>query len=242
MRLRTFLKHQLRRFGLEVSRFNTPDSFAARRQRLLDRHAIDLVIDAGASDGGFGLEIRSAGYQGRIHSFEPLPAPFAALKQRAHKDAGWEAHPWALGDSCTEITMYVTRDDKCSSFLQPLDRQTRAYGGSIPTGEAIVQVNTLDSAGSDIMASGKRPFLKIDTQGYEMHVLRGARESLAAIVGLQIEISLVPLYEGSPGYLEVLELTRKAGFTLVAIEPVFSDPDTDQLLQVDALFVRLADA
>ena len=238
MRVRTFLKHQLRRVGLEVSRFNRPDSFAARRQRLLSRLGINLVLDAGASDGGFGLELRSAGYTGRILSFEPLPGPFASLESRLKNDVHWEALPWGLGDERAEATMHVTRDDKCSSLLRPLSRHTHAYAGSIPTGGTQVRIEALDGVFADLIGSGDRPFLKIDTQGYEMHVLRGAGKSLDTLMGLQIELSLVPLYEGSPNYIDLLTYMQERGFTLVAIEPVFSDPVTDQLLQVDALFER----
>lgn len=238
MRVRTFIKHQLRRVGLEVSRFNSPYSFAARRQRLLSRLGINLVLDVGASDGGFGLELRSAGYAGRIVSFEPLPAPFASLEKRLKNDDKWDALPWGLGAERAEAKMHVTRDDKCSSLLLPLDRQTSAYAGSIPSGTTNVRIEALDSVFSNIVSEGDRPLLKIDTQGYEMHVLRGASRSLEAIYGLQIELSLVPLYECCPSYVELLRLMQEGGFTLVAIDPVFSDPATGQLLQIDALFER----
>jgi len=238
MRVRTLLKHQLRRLGLEVSRFNRPDSFAARRQRLLSRLDINLVLDAGANDGGFGLELRGAGYEGRIISFEPLPGPFASLENRLRRDARWDALPWGLGDVRTEAVMHVTRDDKCSSVLRPLDRQTHAYAGSIPTGSTRVRIEALDGVYADLVGEADRPFLKIDTQGYEMHVLRGADRSLGTLMGLQIELSLVPLYEGSSSYIELLTCMQERCFVPVAIEPVFSDPATDQLLQVDALFER----
>ena len=238
MRIRTLVKHQLRRLGLEVSRFNQPDSFTARRQRLLHRLGINLVLDVGASDGGFALELRSGGYSGRIISFEPLPAPFASLQDRANKDDYWEARPWGLGAEDTKAEMYVTRDDKCSSVLLPLDRQTRAYGGSTPSGRASVIIKALDDIFFDTVAAGDQPFLKIDTQGYEMHVLRGAKQSLDSIKGMQLELSLVELYEGSASYLELLRLAEANGFMLVGLEPVFSDQLTDQLLQIDALFER----
>ena len=239
MRIRTLVKHQLRRFGLEVSRFNQPDSFSARRQRLLHRLGIDVVLDVGASDGGFALELRSGGYAGKIVSFEPLPVPFASLQNRANKDNGWEARPWGLGAESAQAEMHVTRDDKCSSLLLPLDRQTRAYEGSTPSGRASVTIKVLDDIFSAVVAADDQPFLKIDTQGYEMHVLRGAKQSLDSIKGMQIELSLVELYEGSAGYLELLQLAEASGFMLVGFEPVFSDSATDQLLQIDALFERL---
>ena len=53
---------------------------------MLDRAGVDLVLDAGASDGGFASELRDAGYRGRIISFEPLEKPYRSLLAKARKD------------------------------------------------------------------------------------------------------------------------------------------------------------
>ena len=241
MRVRTFLKQQLRRVGLEVSRFNSPDSFTARRQRLLEYYGVNLVLDVGASDGGFALELRSAGYQGRIVSFEPLLAPFKSLQVKSQRDTNWESMQIALGDEPGESSMFVTMDDKCSSLLQPLDRQTQAYAGSTTKEMATVRIECLDTIFPQIHGSGDIPFLKIDTQGYEQHVLSGGSTTLASMHGLQVELSIVALYGGSPRYFEMLRFMEDAGFTLMALEPVFSDPVTEQLLQIDTLFFRTSD-
>ena len=93
------MKQQLRRVGLDVNRFNAAGSFTARRQRVLERVGVDLVLDAGASDGGFASELRDVGYPGRIVSFEPLEKPFQSLLSKAKKDdigrffsMHWEVH------------------------------------------------------------------------------------------------------------------------------------------------------
>jgi hypothetical protein len=80
--------------------------------------------------------------------------------------------------------------------------------------------------------------MKIDTQGYESRVLQGAQGSLARIDTVQMELSLVPLYEGELLFQEMWELLRAKGYTLVAIESGFSAPASGQLLQVDGIFHR----
>ena len=84
----------------------------------------------------------------------------------------------------------------------------------------------------------ERPFIKIDTQGYEMEVLKGAESTLRLASGIKVEVSIAPLYEGQPDYLSLIEFIRSAGFSLWSIEPGFSDPKTGRLLQFDAVFFR----
>ncbi len=238
MRLRTFLKQQLRRLGLEVNRFNAAGSFTARRQRMLSRANIDLVLDAGASDGGFSSELRDAGYNGRIVSFEPLESPFQSLVSKAKRDSMWEVFQYALGDRAGTVSMNVARDDKCSSLLNPLERQTRVYSGAKTSSSVTVEMKRLKDLYGVEFPPGKQIFLKIDTQGYEGHVLEGAGDTLDEMVGIQIELSLIPLFDGGQSYAKLLANLEHRKFYPVMLEPVFIDPETEQTLQVDAVFFR----
>jgi hypothetical protein len=70
-------------------------------------------------------------------------------------------------------------------------------------------------------------------------VLDGAKRSLAdRVVGVQVECSLIALYEGEAQFEEILELMKQQGFTLMSIEPEFSNDTTGQLLQADLIFYR----
>jgi hypothetical protein len=80
--------------------------------------------------------------------------------------------------------------------------------------------------------------LKIDTQGYESEVLKGAPETLARVAGLQLELSLVPLYGGQKLMPEMLETVASLGFELWALVPNFLEPGTARMLQADATFFR----
>ena len=82
--------------------------------------------------------------------------------------------------------------------------------------------------------------MKIDAQGYEQKILAGARESLPKSVGLQMELSFVPLYRDEMLFLEMAHLLKHRGFRLMSIEPVFRDEKTGELLQVDGVLFREA--
>jgi hypothetical protein len=59
--------------------------------------------------------------------------------------------------------------------------------------------------------------LKIDTQGYDLEVLKGAENTLQSIRALQLEASVRPIYEGMPGFREVLDYLMSRGFALSAM-------------------------
>ncbi len=88
------------------------------------------------------------------------------------------------------------------------------------------------------MPESSAPFLKLDVQGLEGAVLDGAANRLYALAGLQIEISLVPLYDGALTLREMLDRTEALGMTLVYVEPGFTDPGTDEMLQMEGVFLR----
>ena len=97
---------------------------------------------------------------------------------------------------------------------------------------------TLDSVAPPYLEGAKAPFLKIDTQGYEWQVLDGAHATLPKVRGIQMELSLVPLYEGQRLWRECIERLEAEGFVVWALQPVFVDPANGRTLQWDGLFFR----
>jgi hypothetical protein len=82
--------------------------------------------------------------------------------------------------------------------------------------------------------------LKLDTQGFESRVIAGAKESLSRMSLVQMEMSLVRLYDDEVLFLDMCNLMRTLGFDLIALDPGFADVATGRLLQVDGLFARSA--
>jgi hypothetical protein len=101
-----------------------------------------------------------------------------------------------------------------------------------------VSLARLDDAAAAWLSKASRPFLKVDTQGYESAVLDGAPRTLAACVGVQLELSLVSLYRGEELYRAMIDRMNSLGFELWSLEPGFEDPRTGRLLQMDGVFAR----
>ncbi|WP_375001002.1 FkbM family methyltransferase [Aeromicrobium sp. CTD01-1L150] len=222
----------LGRRGLEVRRHA-----ATRRQKMLSRHDVDLVLDVGAADGGYGATLRSFGYTGTIVSFEPLREVFARLATAIETDPAWSARNVALGAEPGETTINVASNSTSSSILPMLGPHLEAAPHVTYVGQESITVSTLDAEAADVLAAHERPFLKVDTQGFEREVIAGGATTLDQCVGVQLELSFVPLYEGGMLVDEAVSWAYDHGFHLVGIEQGYAAP-SGEILQVDGVFVR----
>jgi FkbM family methyltransferase len=233
------LRGLLRRLGLTVRRYSPATSPEAQIQTLLSHHGVDLVLDVGANEGQHALALRRAGYRGHIVSFEPLSAAWAACAKHASRDPLWAMAPRAaLGEREGTVDIHVSRNSVSSSLLPMCDTHRNAAPTSDYVGVERVELHRLDGLAAQAVVRAARPFLKVDTQGYERQVLAGATGLLPRLVGVQLEMSLTPLYEGSATLPELLALMQEWGFQLHALLPAFIDPASGRTLQVDGLFFR----
>jgi FkbM family methyltransferase len=209
-----------------------------RRQRVLAEHGVDLVLDVGAARGGFARELREFGYAGRIVSFEPIAAAYADLTAAAAGDPKWRCVHSALGRTAGAQTINIASNSDSSSLL-PMAEEHRSAAPHVDyVGAEEISVARLDDVAPEHLASATRPFLKIDTQGFEREVLAGGPETLATCVGLQLELSFVPLYSGGMLVDEAISFAYDHGFRMVAIAQGFTNP-TGAMLQADGVFVRV---
>lgn len=213
-------------------------SRAARRARLLASTDISLVLDVGGWEGEYGTSLRSAGYSGRIVSFEPMAASFAELQAISSADRNWDVYPLALGSTTGTAMLNVAHDSKCNSFLPVQPRSIEAAPESEFVGTEEVRVERLDRMWRDLVPDGITPYLKLDVQGFELEVLEGASDSLGAVAMIEAELSLVPVYARGPLWTEIVDYLDVRGFALVSVENVFEDFATGEMLQVDGIFKR----
>lgn len=231
------LRRGARRLGVDVSRYRG-DPSALLRQRLLVDRSVDLVLDVGANIGQYGLGLRQAGYTGRILSFEPVSSARAQLLRRTVDDPLWEVSEFALGSSSGAATINVAGNEAASSSLLPmLPSHSRAAPEADYVGTEEVEVRRLDELG-DLVGAARRIHLKMDVQGLEGEVLDGSSALALRLIGIEMELSFVPLYEGGLDHRAAFDRMASAGYTLKQLFPGFRDPRTQALLQADAIFYR----
>lgn len=239
MLLASRLKCILRRFGIEARRYGVQTSPSAQLGKILTHLGIELVFDVGAHEGQYGQELRALGYTGRIVSFEPLPVAHARLLEISRLDPAWEIAPRAaLGDAEGEVDIHVSAHSLSSSILPMLPLHEQAVPGSGIVKKERVSLMRLDKIAPAYLREARTIFLKVDTQGYEDHVLRGASGVLNRLTAVQVELSLAPLYAGQPLIDSMRNQLDGLGFELFALFPGHVHETTGQTLQVDGLFVR----
>jgi len=225
--------------GLDIKRHRPIVSAIDRLATMLRVNGVDIVFDIGANTGQFARSLRDAGYPGRIVSFEPLSAAHSALLRASDNDPDWQIAPRvAIGSSEGEVQFNIAANSVSSSILGMLESHIRAAPQSVFVGTERVPLSTLDKAAIGHLDSQSKPFIKIDTQGYESNVLDGAKDILARAAGIHIELSFLPLYEGQELFGTLLSKLQAEGFSIWGIWPGFVDEGTGRMLQVDAVLFR----
>ena len=215
-------------------------ALAGHLRSLFRAYGIDAVIDIGANEGGFGRFLRlEAGFTGRVFSFEPAPATFAQLQATARDDPAWQVHNLALGEAAGTQTLNIMDYDVFNSFLTPSASQDPLQARNSVVGQQAVNVVRLEDWAQAHLAHlpDTRFYLKIDTQGYELPVLRGAGRFLDRVAACQAEIPFRKLYDGVPDYWTTLETWHAAGFD-VSDMFVTSHDSAERAIEFDCVMIN----
>lgn len=236
--MKSLLKGLLRRFGLDLNRWPHPELPAGVLKRLIAEQGITTAIDVGANTGQFAEELIQHGFRGTIVSFEPQAAAFAELARKAARRPRWLAERCALGAAEGEIDLHLAANSVSSSVLPMRESHRSAAPASAYGGVEKVRLRRLDDALADLLRDdvGSSLLLKIDTQGYEDRVLDGAPRTLARCRMVELELSLLPLYDGQKLMHEMLARMEAEGFHLRALFPAWRT--AERLMQVDGIFTR----
>jgi FkbM family methyltransferase len=193
---------------------------AEHLDRFLRAFAIDCVFDVGANVGQYGATLRDIGFSGLIISFEPNPAAFAALQETSSKDNNWIALNIALDETKKTATFNVMVNSEFSSLNEPDHSATAQFHALNAVSQRIsVETETLDNLFGSLKEQHgfSRPFLKMDTQGHDLKVIRGAEAVLKNFIGLQSELSFTQIYADQPSAFEALGHYTSKNFQLTAL-------------------------
>jgi FkbM family methyltransferase len=172
------------------------------------------IIDVGVR-GGLDETWTSLLPHLRAYGFDADPAECARLT-REHGSAQVSFVPLALGAAPGVAHLHVTVDPACSSLYPPDERVAECYPALsviAPKSGQSITVDTLDRwAERERVANVS--YLKLDTQGSELDVLRGATHTLRTVCALRVEVEFNPIYRSQPLFADVDTFLREHGFVL----------------------------
>ncbi len=210
-------------------------------RRLLPLLDVDCVFDVGANAGQYARMLRrNAKFAGRIVSFEPIPALAERIRQTASRDSLWTVEEVALATETSTAKFNVMAGIEFSSLTTPKHDETPLFSRMNTVAEEIdVRTETLESAYFRLKEkfAFKRPFLKLDTQGYDVAIVKAGKSVLPHFVGLQSELAIKKLYQSSVDFREALALYQDMGFELSAFVPNNAGHFPD-LIETDCIMIR----
>jgi FkbM family methyltransferase len=196
---------------------------------------INCVLDVGANQGQFAKSLRKLGYREYILSFEPVKEDFSLLSKAFERDRFWRGFNIALGNENSVKPFNITTESTAmSSFLAPKEKDWEIQVTKVE----IKKLDTMFDALIETVPS-PRVFLKMDTQGYDLEVVKGAESCINRILGLLSELSVQPTYENMPSYLEALKMYEQMGFKLIHLSEADRNPKTSEIIEYDCIMARL---
>jgi FkbM family methyltransferase len=215
--------------------------FAIHLGQLLTRLDIDCVFDVGANVGQYHDFLRErVYYTGTIVSFEPVARHVDVLRDRAKGDRRWRIEPYALGSSPGLASINVMKSDQFSSFLEPDNSAVPGFEGLNEAAHVeTVEIRTLDQVMPELQKElgFERPYLKLDTQGFDIEALCGGLNMLPWIPALQTEASVIGIYKDMPNYVDTIRFLNERGFEISGLYPISRD-ESLRLIEFDCVMIN----
>jgi len=206
----------------------------------LKEAGVKTVIDVGAHNGEFSSAAHSVLQQARIYAFEPLPECCEKIQKVLGKNGFLKVFQVAIGDQRGSVQFWRSSFSKASSILRMSNLHQAAFPWSAENEAIEVPLRSLDDF-ADTLELRPKTLLKIDVQGFEDRVLRGAGRILNKVDLVLVEVSVAPLYDGQAQFDSIYSMLLSSGFAYSGNLDQLNSPIDGTVLQVDALFTRQAE-
>ena len=203
-------------------------------------HSYRTVIDVGANRGQFLLLAARRFPDAALLAFEPLPVARSVLRRAIPRRRPLRLFDLALSSNAGTATFHVSRADDSSSLLPISRTQVSTFPGTDEVAQVAVRTARLD----EVLAPDDLDppvLLKIDAQGGELGVLKGATGLLPDVTTILVECSFAELYEGQPKVGAIVDFLHGHGFSLHSVCPV-TTARGGRPVQADLVFEQAAAA
>lgn len=240
--LARFAKRSAKRFGIHVTRDPVFLLQQETLRQIISACRINCVIDVGAHRGEFATLLRGTGYHGLIASFEPIAENLQLLEEARANDPNWKVFQVALGSRSGTADMRMFKGSTFHSLLDSSAFGRERFGEQLELQRvASVRVERLDNILDGVVEGIAEPriFLKTDTQGFDLEVIRGLGDRIDCVEAIQVELTTKPLYEHVTNPLiGALTELQGLGFNLSGIFPVVFGADGVSVIEFDCVMCR----
>ena len=198
---------------------------------------VTRVYDVGANIGEFAKACSIVLLSAEVTCFEPVPATYEVLSRACKKIPQVTVECLAIGERAEMTRMYTSAFSHTDSILAAGKDLLGGWENARANNYVDVKVVTLDEYVPKGDGSLKDVFLKIDVQGYELFVLKGAENILKQCRCVQVEVSIREMYENAPIFPEVWQFLRKRGFILAEVSNILRSPKDNLPVSCDLVFV-----
>ncbi|HTN20025.1 MAG TPA: FkbM family methyltransferase [Pelobium sp.] len=202
---------------------------------LIKKNKLDklTILDIGGAAGDVALLFSDSLPLSTIHSFEPIAKSFSDLKNKTSKISNINSHNFALGSRRETIRINVAERITSSSLYEINEEITDSFFSKNLKLKRLEEINVrvLDE---EFKENVEISLIKLDVQGYELEVLRGAVENLKNTHFILTEVMNHDFYKNAPSYSEIDLFLRENNFVLFDILP--SIRRDDKLMEWDVIY------
>ena len=207
-------------------------------QPWLTSYRFNSILDIGANVGQSAIALSLAFPEAHVHSFEPIPDCYERLKMVTHMLPNATAHAYALGSATGEVSFERNAYSPSSSLLKITDKHIAHFPHTGSVTSTNVPVVKLDDY-VDQLQLLDNTLIKIDVQGFEHEVIKGAENTLRRCKVVIVETSFETLYDKQPLFDEIYKAMSNLGFVYKGSFDQLQSPATGQNLQQDAIFIKV---
>jgi FkbM family methyltransferase len=192
-----------------------------------------LVVDIGCFNGGSSVFFHKELKDVKVIGFEPSKQSYQDALNNTAGIPGIKIESYAVSDFCGVTEFFVT-DNKVSSSLNPLTGEDLRF--STKNVEKVETITLDEYFNVNSLRDEKVLAMKLDVQGHELKVLKGAVNTLKKTIFVLTELSNHETYKGGARYFEVDQLMRDNGFVL---QNIFASYSYEKYMyEYDAIYIN----
>jgi len=186
------------------------------------------IFDVGAYEGEFTRNSLDRWPEAHVACFEVLADALPKLNRLSAMDPRVRVFPMLLGAESRENVPFHESETASSVWAEQIPR---------PFPVRRHPMRTIDRVAEEWLKGTALDFLKLDVQGYELEVLKGAERSLAGMRAILAEVNLIDIHQGAPLLAELVQWLAERGWAAYDICGMTRRPLDNALWQADMIFV-----